>query len=232
MQACLPGFRYAYDLGEEWHHWTGLPFVFAVWAVRPGVDSRRRRRAAGRQSGGAGQRRGDRRRRAHAARARRRLLPALPRNGHPLRPGPAEMAGLTRFCELAGELDLAPPPQPLGSIDADFERGLIDDLWRAILDKAVPGERLTLRRRRRAVRVQRPGTTRPGRRRRHPPAAPGAVSAPTTSTATSTTPTSAPPSATSAPSTASPATPTPTCCRAKSCTRRSTRRSPSAATRS
>ena len=22
------------DLGEEWNHWTGLPFVFAVWAAR------------------------------------------------------------------------------------------------------------------------------------------------------------------------------------------------------
>jgi chorismate dehydratase len=38
MRACLPGFRYAYDLGQEWHDWTGLPFVYAVWAVREGVD--------------------------------------------------------------------------------------------------------------------------------------------------------------------------------------------------
>lgn len=26
------------DLAEEWHELTGLPFVFAVWAVRPEVD--------------------------------------------------------------------------------------------------------------------------------------------------------------------------------------------------
>ena len=38
MHACLPGFRYAYDLGQEWTEWTGLPFVYAVWAVRPGVS--------------------------------------------------------------------------------------------------------------------------------------------------------------------------------------------------
>ncbi len=38
MRACLPGFDNAYDLGQEWFEWTGLPFVFAVWAVRPGVD--------------------------------------------------------------------------------------------------------------------------------------------------------------------------------------------------
>lgn len=38
MHACLPGFRHAFDLGQEWHDWTGLPFVYAVWAVRDGVD--------------------------------------------------------------------------------------------------------------------------------------------------------------------------------------------------
>jgi chorismate dehydratase len=38
MRACLPGFPHAYDLGQEWHEWTGLPFVYAVWAVRPGAD--------------------------------------------------------------------------------------------------------------------------------------------------------------------------------------------------
>jgi len=29
-----PGFPYTYDLGAEWHAWTGLPFVFARWMVR------------------------------------------------------------------------------------------------------------------------------------------------------------------------------------------------------
>lgn len=29
------------DLGEAWFHRTGLPFVFAVWAARPGTDLRR-----------------------------------------------------------------------------------------------------------------------------------------------------------------------------------------------
>ena len=32
------GFAYTYDLGEEWHAWTGLPFVFARWMVRKDVD--------------------------------------------------------------------------------------------------------------------------------------------------------------------------------------------------
>src|SRR5262249_19774906 len=38
MRACLPGFEFAFDLGQEWHDWTGLPFVYAFWAVRPGAD--------------------------------------------------------------------------------------------------------------------------------------------------------------------------------------------------
>jgi chorismate dehydratase len=38
MRACLPGFAHAYDLGQEWHDWTGLPFVYAFWAVRAEAD--------------------------------------------------------------------------------------------------------------------------------------------------------------------------------------------------
>jgi cyclic dehypoxanthinyl futalosine synthase len=30
-------FRHVYDLGEKWHDLVGLPFVYAVWAGRPGV---------------------------------------------------------------------------------------------------------------------------------------------------------------------------------------------------
>ena len=31
-------YPFVYDLGEEWKRWTGLPFVFAVWAARREVD--------------------------------------------------------------------------------------------------------------------------------------------------------------------------------------------------
>jgi len=31
-------FQLVWDLGDEWCRWTGLPFVFAVWAARPGVE--------------------------------------------------------------------------------------------------------------------------------------------------------------------------------------------------
>jgi chorismate dehydratase len=31
-------FQLVWDLGDEWCRWTGLPFVFAVWAARAGVE--------------------------------------------------------------------------------------------------------------------------------------------------------------------------------------------------
>src|ERR671923_1985847 len=31
-------YPHTYDLGEEWSQWTGLPFVFARWVVRTGLD--------------------------------------------------------------------------------------------------------------------------------------------------------------------------------------------------
>jgi chorismate dehydratase len=37
-----PGFPYTYDLGAEWHAWTGLPFVFSRWMVRRDVSPRDR----------------------------------------------------------------------------------------------------------------------------------------------------------------------------------------------
>jgi chorismate dehydratase len=36
LRAPTTGFA-VYDLAELWAGWTGLPFVFAVWAVRPGI---------------------------------------------------------------------------------------------------------------------------------------------------------------------------------------------------
>jgi len=34
-------FQQVWDLGDEWCRWTGLPFVFAAWAARPGVAGER-----------------------------------------------------------------------------------------------------------------------------------------------------------------------------------------------
>lgn len=41
MHPQAPAAPFALDLGEAWRTLTGLPFVFALWAVRPGVDTSR-----------------------------------------------------------------------------------------------------------------------------------------------------------------------------------------------
>ncbi len=39
----LANFHFVFDLGHEWHEWTGLPFVFAIWALRRGVSDEKKR---------------------------------------------------------------------------------------------------------------------------------------------------------------------------------------------
>jgi chorismate dehydratase len=39
MQQHDEHFCEVWDLGERWWRWTALPFVFAMWIARPGVDS-------------------------------------------------------------------------------------------------------------------------------------------------------------------------------------------------
>ncbi len=34
----MRGFAHHYDLGSEWHDWTGLPFVFSRWMVRKELE--------------------------------------------------------------------------------------------------------------------------------------------------------------------------------------------------
>jgi chorismate dehydratase len=36
----LPSYPHQFDLGELWHEWTGLPFVFARWVIRKTIDPR------------------------------------------------------------------------------------------------------------------------------------------------------------------------------------------------
>jgi chorismate dehydratase len=119
MRACLPGFDHAFDLGREWHDWTGLPFVYAFWAVGEGVDlgpvaaavAEAKRRGCARIGPIA---------QAEAPRlgldagfCRRYLQTII---GFDL--GPRELAGLQRYYALACELDLAPR-----GVTLDFYRG-------------------------------------------------------------------------------------------------------------
>jgi chorismate dehydratase len=38
MSSANGEFAFEWDLGQQWFRWTGLPFVFAMWIARPGVD--------------------------------------------------------------------------------------------------------------------------------------------------------------------------------------------------
>jgi chorismate dehydratase len=40
LLAARHAYEFRYDLGEAWKGWTGLPFVFAVWAARREADQR------------------------------------------------------------------------------------------------------------------------------------------------------------------------------------------------
>jgi chorismate dehydratase len=114
MQSCLPGFRHAYDLGQEWLDWTGLPFVYAVWAVRSGADLRgvdgalRQAKEQGLAHVGAIAARESRRLGLDAGFCRRYLETLISFDL-----GPRELAGLERFYELASGLGLAPPNRAL-----------------------------------------------------------------------------------------------------------------------
>ena len=109
MKSCLPGYRFAYDLGQEWHDWTGLSFVYAFWAVRAGADlggvekaleeSKRQGLAhVGEIAAAEAPKLG-----LDAGYCRRYLETVIRFNL-----GPREVDGLQRFYDLASELGLAP----------------------------------------------------------------------------------------------------------------------------
>lgn len=97
------------DLGAAWTAWTGLPFVYAVWAAREGVLDRELYEAFH-----ASKRRGDRELAAIAEDYtwRGRSDPALAlrylERHVRYRLGQDEMAGMTRFLSLAADAGLLP----------------------------------------------------------------------------------------------------------------------------
>lgn len=125
--AVREGFR-VWDLAREWHAWTGLPFVFALWAVRE--------RALAETAHGAAWLT------ARFHQAREAGLAALPeiadawsgrldlpaavlmdylRNAVEYDLGPSKLAGLAHFFQLAieeGIMEPAPLPRLLASGDA------------------------------------------------------------------------------------------------------------------
>ncbi|MBA2227143.1 MAG: menaquinone biosynthesis protein [Thermogemmata sp.] len=110
MHACLPGWPYAYDLGTEWTDWTGLPMVYALWAVRPEIpledvaEPFLQARQRGLSRLGLIAQREAARLHLDAGYCRRYL-------SHIIRYdlGAWELAGLRRFAELTAQLGLTPP---------------------------------------------------------------------------------------------------------------------------
>ena len=98
-----------WDLGEEWLRWSGLPFVFAVWAARAGTELSTVEEALGRARDlGL----------ARASAIAKREAPLLglseataynylTKNLH-FRIGPAERSGLRLFSRLAARSELIP----------------------------------------------------------------------------------------------------------------------------
>jgi chorismate dehydratase len=127
MRASLPGHPYSYDLGQEWHDWTELPFVYAVWAVRPGVDLgdvadalvTAKQRGLERVA-----------QIAHEEAPRLRLDAGFCRrylsNIIRFDLGPRELAGLQRFYDLACEIGLAPPGRRLRFCRAGGELQMVE----------------------------------------------------------------------------------------------------------
>lgn len=103
------GFGYEIDLGQAWKDWTGLPFVFAVWAARAESASSALsdRLSAARDDG--------------VTRAGQIARRQAPRHGWPAETAVAYLtrhmkytitedaeAGLRRFCELAADEGIVP----------------------------------------------------------------------------------------------------------------------------
>jgi chorismate dehydratase len=110
-------FTITWDLGQEWFDWTGLPFVFALWAARPGLHT-----AVLEEALSEARDRGERS--LHAIARREAPLLELPlattiqyltENLH-YRLGSAERSGLRWFYELAVRNGLAPNNRRVGRV--------------------------------------------------------------------------------------------------------------------
>ncbi len=126
-----PGrFAAVWDLGDQWRRWSGLPFVFAMWVARPGVDERQLAEQAATLE--AARDRGLASLDAIAEREAPLLGLTIPQCLAYLRDnlhftlGPDERRGLERFRQLAVDLGLAPVDANLGSFSAENDAATDD----------------------------------------------------------------------------------------------------------
>jgi len=109
MHVPVEPFAATWDLGEEWLRWTGLPFVFAVWAAKSRTDLGLVEEALGRARDLGIERAAEiaRRESSHLGISEMTAYDYLTKNLH-FRLGPAERSGLRLFSELSARLGLAP----------------------------------------------------------------------------------------------------------------------------
>jgi cyclic dehypoxanthinyl futalosine synthase len=137
-------FPYVYDLAEEWLSWTGLPFVFAVWAAKPGaLNAESTALLQDSLADGLANRRAIARR--YAADHDDEALDGLERylfDQIHYELGDPEIAGLQHFLRLAAEAALLPQCDLrfVGETERMDVTICVDDL----LAKAARGERLTV----------------------------------------------------------------------------------------
>lgn len=106
-----PNFPYRYDLATEWWKWTGLPFVFALWAVRRSLPDNTKEEFAGllERSFTVGMSQIDDIAESFAGElGAREVLASYLRNFH-YRLGTEEMKGLDEFRRLSAEHGLLEP---------------------------------------------------------------------------------------------------------------------------
>jgi chorismate dehydratase len=109
MHVPVEPFAATWDLGEEWLRWTGLPFVFAVWAAKSRTELGLVEEALGRARDLGIERAAEiaRRESSHLGISEMTAYDYLTKNLH-FRLGPAERSGLRLFSELSARLGLAP----------------------------------------------------------------------------------------------------------------------------
>ncbi len=102
-------FEFVWDLGAEWSRWTDLPFVFALWIARPGVDLHGVGAAlAQARDMGLGRLEEIARREAPKVGLSQRECLSYLRDNLKFHFGPRQRQGLERFFALAGRHGLAP----------------------------------------------------------------------------------------------------------------------------
>jgi chorismate dehydratase len=119
-----PGsFAEVWDLGDEWCRWAELPFVFAMWTARAGVDLGVIERAleSARDAGVANLAKIAKREAAPLGLTQPECLGYLRDNLH-FSLGPRELRGLELFYNLAQKQGLAPPGVDLGCIRVENAR--------------------------------------------------------------------------------------------------------------